>query len=461
MDPRTHLTSPPDGTPPLFGPMPQPPGYGAAEYGAPTPRGPEHPAPEYRAPEYRPPEHPAPPPRGPEHPAPEYRAPEYRPPEHPAPPPRGPEHRTPEHPAPEYRAPEYRPPAYEVPPPPHIPDYPVPPPGAAPEAPPGQRPPAAARSGPPARVPPAAPEDGRGRGPAWRRLVLGTGSPVIEARPPAADTYRPDTLFDGWSTPGVTLRLASVRGDAHRADGSPRQDDLSVAFHEPTGAVVFAVADGVSRCPQSHVGATLACRTAVADVLRQLGGPGRAVDWQRTLSAAAFQLFMRVTGGADPTPEQRQEAEGQYATTLVTGLVEPGVRGQLRVCLVSVGDTGAWLLYGGEFRPLVTADKDGEGVYSAKVSALPRLPAVIEPKWYDVPVGGALLIGTDGFGDPLGGGSGPVGRELARVLASPPRQPGELAHALDFSRETEDDDRTLLAFWHRDALERGGGEGGP
>jgi hypothetical protein len=57
-----------------------------------------------------------------------------------------------------------------------------------------------------------------------------------------------------------------------------------------------------------------------------------------------------------------------------------------------------------------------------------------------------LLVGTDGFGDPLGDGDGKVGQLFAEHLKMPP-PPRALAHLLDFSRETFDDDRTLLAIW--------------
>ena len=59
-----------------------------------------------------------------------------------------------------------------------------------------------------------------------------------------------------------------------------------------------------------------------------------------------------------------------------------------------------------------------------------------------------LLVGTDGFSDPLGDGDGLVGALFARHLTTPP-PPVWLAHVLDFSRETFDDDRTLLAVWPR------------
>ena len=53
-----------------------------------------------------------------------------------------------------------------------------------------------------------------------------------------------------------------------------------------------------------------------------------------------------------------------------------------------------------------------------------------------------------GIGDPLGTGHGPVG-DLFRDLLDRPYPPSliEFAHAVDFSRETFDDDRTLVAVW--------------
>ncbi|WP_406515492.1 protein phosphatase 2C domain-containing protein [Streptomyces sp. NBC_00873] len=296
--------------------------------------------------------------------------------------------------------------------------------------------------------------------PAWARFVLGRPTARFEPKPPPADPYRPDTLFDGWSTPGLTVRLASVRGDAHRFGGQPRQDDIVVAAHEPTDAVVFAVADGVSAAPQSHVGAALACRTAVADVLRQLDEGRPHVDWNRAVAAAAYQLFMRVTRGPEPTREQKQEAQALLATTLVTGVVRLTGSGQLEVNLVHVGDSGAWMLHENRFHPLLGGKEErADGVFSSAVSALPWVPPQIEGTWYTVPEDGVLLIGTDGFGDPLGDGTGRIGSVIAYELGRPPREPQAVAQLLDFSRETFDDDRTLLAVWPRHRLDESGGPG--
>lgn len=289
----------------------------------------------------------------------------------------------------------------------------------------------------------------------WDRVPVGRPASVFEPKPPPSDPYRPDTVYDGWSTPHLTVRLASVRGDAHRFDGRPRQDDLVVAVHEPTGTVVFAVADGVSGAPDSHIGAALACRTAVRDLLTQLDADRAEPDWERVLSAAAWQLFMRVTGGAEPTAEQRAETQRKLATTLVAGTVTARPRGELEVHLVQIGDTAAWEFRGGDYRPLLAGKggDDGDSVVTSAVLALPRVPAGLRVWRHVLPPDATLLVGTDGFGDPLGDGSGQVGVLMADALMRPPREPRMLAHLLDFSRETFDDDRTLLAVWPRHRLE--------
>ncbi|GHC73295.1 protein phosphatase 2C domain-containing protein [Streptomyces violaceochromogenes] len=300
----------------------------------------------------------------------------------------------------------------------------------------------------------SAPDPRRGTN-RYRRVVLGKPAAHVEPKPPPGDPYRPDTLFDGWSTPELTVRLASVRGDQHRFDGRPRQDDVVVAWHEPSATVVFAVADGVSSAAQSHVGAALVCRTAVNDLLVQLGEDRQGPNWTRVLQAARYQLLMRVARGREPDESDLAEATQTLATTLVAGTVAPAEGGGMHVTLVRAGDSSAWCLHQGRFNPLLSDKNSGPGeITSNAVVALPRLSAHSRPLSYTLPADGVLLVGTDGFGDPLGDGSGMVGERFAELAVRPPESRG-LAHLLDFSRETFDDDRTLLAVWPRHRLSGG------
>jgi hypothetical protein len=85
-------------------------------------------------------------------------------------------------------------------------------------------------------------------------------------------------------------------------------------------------------------------------------------------------------------------------------------------------------------------------VLATSVTALPRLPAEVSAATVELAAGGVLLVGTDGVGVPVGDGRGPVGAALAAGVEAPPT-PLDLGYLLDFSRETFDDDRTLVAVW--------------
>lgn len=274
--------------------------------------------------------------------------------------------------------------------------------------------------------------------------------PVVpfSPRPPSGSDYRPDSLVDGWSTGHMELRLASVRGYSHRFSGTPRQDDAVVAFHRPTDSIVFAVADGVSNARYSAVGAGLACRTAVSVLANGLDA-GRSVAWTPLAQSVALKLTEHAEGAGLLGAGVDRPVAADYATTLVAGHVAPGPAGGLVATMIQIGDSGAWVLADGEFVDvLAPKTSPGATVVSSAVLALPSLPEVVPPVTVDVGPDDVLLVGTDGVGDPLGDGTGMVGDLLREVLREPPPPLG-WAHAVDFSRETFDDDRTLLAVWPR------------
>ena len=285
------------------------------------------------------------------------------------------------------------------------------------------------------------------------QIVVGVPSPSVEPSPTGAQyhsvPFRPDVALDGWSTDAVTVRGVSQRGHLHRYNGAPRQDDFAV-HHLPDGRVVVLVADGVSQSPQSHLGASIAVKQA-ADWLRSNLGPDTtALDWSALIKNTAYALTARAQtlfGLDEPDPVR---AEQELATTLVCAIIEPTSRpGVLRAHLVGVGDSSAWVLTAGEFIEVLGGKTtlDG-GVACSAVSALPRVPTQLAPTVFDFLGDAVLLIGTDGIGDPLGAGHGSVG-DLFRDLLARPYPPSliEFAHAVDFSRETFDDDRTLIAVW--------------
>jgi hypothetical protein len=286
----------------------------------------------------------------------------------------------------------------------------------------------------------------------WRPIAVDVPGVSFEARPPGQYAFDfPDSECDGWSTDQLTVRLASVRGAGHRYYRQPRQDAVRATVHEATGTVVFAVADGVSSAAEAQLGAVEACRAALERMLHLLSASTTPPDFGDVAAHAAErlrQLAQWRLGGVDPT---REKVAALYATTLVAGLVRPGPGGPL-VDLFRLGDSGAWLLdrARGVFRPLFASKTGGDGaVVSNEVTPLPQVPAQPERAGARLSPALTLLVGTDGFGDPLGDGDGHIGSLFAGHLRTPP-PPLWLAHILDFSRETFDDDRTLFAVWPRE-----------
>jgi hypothetical protein len=135
---------------------------------------------------------------------------------------------------------------------------------------------------------------------------------------------------------------------------------------------------------------------------------------------------------------------------LVCAIIEPAHEASLRAYLIGIGDSPAWVLTGsGDFvQVLASKEESASGISSSAVSGLPRVPTGLAPTVVEVAPGEVLLVGTDGVGDPLGSGQGAVG-DLIRAIAGGQRRPSliEFAHGVDFSRETFDDDRTLVAVW--------------
>jgi hypothetical protein len=349
------------------------------------------------------------------------------------------------------------------PPPPNTPPAPFPPPAGL-IAPPG--PP----TGPPGPPPGPGGPGGFGAGDwgadpdavaevigstAIPQIVIGSPSPSVEPTVIAAKyqslPFRPDTLIDGWSTDTITMRGASQRGHLHRYNGAPRQDDFA-AHHLPDGRVVITVADGVSGAEQSHLGAATATKQAAELLCTQLGTDLGDIDWTALIKSTAWALTERAQTLLGLPTHDPVRAEEQLATTLVCAVIEPTPTGSLRAYLVGVGDSNAWLLpTSGRFIELLGAKAvTADGMSTSAVAGLPRVPAEVIPAIVEITAGEVLLIGTDGIGDPLGGGEGGVGNLLREVLTGP-GTPSliEFAHAVDFSRETFDDDRTLVAIWPR------------
>lgn len=290
-----------------------------------------------------------------------------------------------------------------------------------------------------------------------QQLVVGAASPDVEPRPTAeafqSHPFRPDTVIDGWSSEYVTVRGASLRGHFHRYNGAPRQDDFAVHLM-PDGRVIAAVADGVSAAPQSHFGASAVVNFAKKWLSAYAAADTAQTDWMELIKNSAWALAERAQEMFKLERPDPAKAELELATTLTCTVVEIVQPGTLRAHIIGVGDSGAWILRDGEFIPVLGGKTASEGgISSSAVTALPRVPSELSLVMVEFGAGDVLLIGTDGFGDPLGSGQGGVGN-LFRELFSDGHTPSlvEFARAVDFSRETFDDDRTLVAIMPRNRL---------
>jgi Protein phosphatase 2C len=288
------------------------------------------------------------------------------------------------------------------------------------------------------------------------QIVVGDPSPDVEPTVVSAGfrmvPFRPDTIVDGWSTESMLVRGASLRGHFHRYNGAPRQDEFALHYLSD-GRVVALVADGVSQAAQSHVGAGTVVRYAAQWLSTYSPSDTAETDWLAFVKSTAWALAEQAQalfGLAEPDPIR---AEQEFATTLLCAVIEPAGVDQLRAYVVGVGDSEAWLLRDGEFVAILGGKSVGAGgISSSAVSGLPRVPTHVEPAVVEFGRAEVLLLGTDGIGDPLGDGSGGVGNLFRELLGNPaPPSLIEFAHAVDFSRETFDDDRTLVAVRPRTA----------
>jgi len=262
--------------------------------------------------------------------------------------------------------------------------------------------------------------------------------------------FRADLVVDGWSTEVMTVRGVTQRGHLHRYNGTPRQDDF-VVHNRADGRVIVAVADGVSQARRSHIGASKVTRYAAQWLYSSVPEDLRDIDWLALFQNTAWALSetaQSALGLAEPDP---LIAEAEMATTLVCAVIESAGANRLRAHLAGVGDSSAWLLSAGGFTEILAGKSAGsDGVRTSEVVGLPRVPAEIGPTEILVEQGDVLLIGTDGISDPLGTGQGTVG-DLFRTVLQGQSVPSliEFAHAVDFSRQSFDDDRTLVAVWPR------------
>lgn len=254
---------------------------------------------------------------------------------------------------------------------------------------------------------------------------------------------------DGGDREGWALRAASLAGVRHRLAGRPGED--AFAWARSSAGIVLAVADGVGSVPGSGPAARravdAACSTASAflgtrarSVGAEGGGPdaGTAAELSVGASVADLEVACREAVAA----AQLAVAGGEGATTLVVAVVA----GDGSCRLVRVGDSTALVLGDSGWEELFAAPEPDRA--SSATAALPADDPEVETAGTELAAGEALVLVTDGVGDPLRDGPETVAPGLAAVLAVPPSPLG-VAWVVDFSRQGCHDDRTVIALWRR------------
>ena len=262
-----------------------------------------------------------------------------------------------------------------------------------------------------------------------------------------------DTELDFFTADPFEVRACSTRGMSHRHAGTPRQDAFCLAVDEDWLAV--CVADGVSAGTHSQVAAETAARAACKLALDGAADLG-SLDWtalanrlsRRILDEARYRRLADLSVSEDPA-EQIRIVRRAMSTTAVVALVGrrplEGGRFPLVVAVVA-GDSGAYVLRDGELTPFAGGkDVDAAGISDSAVHPLPgpAQPVVAEG---GLGAGEVLLLTSDGVGDPIGDGTGEVGRELAGRWQQPPTA-AQMFLDVNFLRRSYDDDRTAVGVW--------------
>ncbi|WP_152514128.1 PP2C family protein-serine/threonine phosphatase [Nocardiopsis valliformis] len=267
---------------------------------------------------------------------------------------------------------------------------------------------------------------------------------------PRVEWAAPDSVLDEADYPGLSIRAASLRGDAHRYNMMSRQDSLALyeLEHSRGRAVLACVADGIGSRTQSHRGSSYACRVVVGAVRERLEELLFAPD-EDTARRLAEQVVHQVAQEMISVEGQTEALRGQTDTTLTLALADLTPEGEpTYFMLVSVGDSPAYLLRDREMEPLTGESVEDTSITSTATDALPRNIGHVQLNGCTVNPGEMLLLCSDGLSNPMAASS--VAEQLVEWWGGD-RVPGRLEFGwqLDFQAKTHDDDRTAICLWGR------------
>ncbi|MCT2588267.1 protein phosphatase 2C domain-containing protein [Actinophytocola gossypii] len=286
----------------------------------------------------------------------------------------------------------------------------------------------------------------------------GRAAATVVPRPDGRFPFHNDIVADAARVPGpaggeLHLLAASVRGLSHLYYGKVRQDAFGHLVTRDGRWLVAAVADGVSAGSHSHVAAEIVTRLGCRLLVEQLDDrPAAELDWRAVLDGVGGEIVRHARQRLGLVDSTLPDVAGRLAATALFAVVavDPAETGDRPVHVMSLGDTSAWVLRPGAppaWDPLQAVKNDGSVVASAATMALPGVPVELAPPvTTSLTPGEALVLMSDGVGDPLGGGTGEVGEYLAGAWREPP-DPFTFIAQVGFRRRTYDDDRTVLAVW--------------
>ncbi len=260
-------------------------------------------------------------------------------------------------------------------------------------------------------------ESARGR-PRWSRLE-------DQAPPKHFVIPRPGHSYDGYTLDRAVVRCASHVGYRHTVDETERQDNYVVVQNEDGRYLHAIVADGVGSASHASVGAELASSLIARHLVE-----GRVAEQtlamlnsEFTTATAALYSDIHVN---------------QFSTTVVVATVNVA---EATATLDRVGDSTAFLLRGGQFRPLFP---DGEG--TRETAALPAANPVVEHAEVTLEAGDVLLLCTDGVAEHLL--YSPEAQTTFVDYLQPVPTALDFCRIVGFEARQAHDDQTAVAIWN-------------
>ena len=287
---------------------------------------------------------------------------------------------------------------------------------------------------------------------------------------------KPDWDKASLVTPHLTALAASLRGRSHAHEGKFRDDDFGMQLVEGTSWHIFIAADGAGSAKFSRRGSQIACKTALAELDRNLtssnaldaalaklgtdAGDGELEKLRRVsanlLMPAAYKAFSAIHQQA----KESQATLRDFATTFIAVICRQ-ISGRWFFAGFAIGDGGAGvMLSDGKVQLLTQADSGDfagqtvfltmQQVFSDSEALLARTHALFCEDFK------FLAVMTDGITDPIFKSDTNFasaaawelwGKELAKVVSFDAPVPGmedSLLSYLKFPSPGNHDDRTLV-----------------